>query len=235
MPAAKNRKLLKKKFIISSIGIFIIVFVFPFIFFTGTQINIAVNDEIELKTQILADRCQILNIQISNNLEDCENTFNIIHQYPPIQEFIEFRASNDTLDDEFALLSPSEQIEGSFYTGKLNSTSLYQEVLQYFQSVSSKQPGLEMLRVFWADGNLLVGVMNGEEDSVDYKGDKSWFQDTLRMNNPEEIYISPISIARQTNTTAIRLAFPLVVGNESVGIFVANIGVELEHCRLGCF
>ncbi len=226
MNGPRNRKSFKKKFILSSVGIFIIAFVIPFIFFTIAQINTTIDDEMELKNQILVDRCHILNIQIRNNLEECENTFSIIRQFHPIQEFVGWRASNDTLDDEFALLSPSEQVEGSFYTEKLNSTSLYQDVLQYFLSISSERPSLEMLRVFWADGNLLVGIMEGDENLVDYKGDKSWFQDTLQMSDHEEIYISPISIARQTNTTAIRIAFPLVVGNETVGILVANMGMD---------
>ncbi len=110
----------------------------------------------ELKNQILVDRCHILNIQIRNNLEECENAFCIIRQFPLIQEFVEWRASNDTLNDEFALLSPSEQVEGSFYTEKLNSTSLYQEVLQYFLSISSKDCGESIFSLDYAELSTLT-------------------------------------------------------------------------------
>ncbi|TFH26997.1 MAG: hypothetical protein E4G98_06555 [Promethearchaeota archaeon] len=226
MTTNKHRNLYRRKYIFTSVGIFIIAFVISSIILTGVQVNNTAEDEIELKSHLLADRCSILNTQIQKNLENCEDFLHILHKYPQIQEFTEWRASNDTLDNEFDLLSPSEKIEGTFYTEKINSTSLYQTVLQYFQSITDEQPGLEMIRMFWGDGNLIVGTVNGIENIADYEGDKSWFLDSLQISNPEELYVSPISIARRTNTTAIRMVLPLVVGNETVGVLVTNYGVN---------
>ena len=83
-----------------------------------------------------------------------------------------------------------------------------------------------MIRVFSESGNVLAGVVNNSIDLSDYKGDKSWFKDGLNL--PEETYyISPNSIARRTQSPAIRILRPIFVEGEVFGIFVINFQLNI--------
>ena len=106
------------------------------------------------------------------------------------------KASNLTLQSEFTNATLSEQTTGNFYIQRIRNVSYYQSVLEFFMNQAAVYENLDMLRIMAADGNVLVGVVNNQEDLLDYKGDKQWLQETLTQSENYSVYISPISIAR---------------------------------------
>ncbi len=117
-----------------------------------------------------------------------------------------------------------EIFENRFYPADTNGN--WEELQEQFAKIYSKKADeIDMIRLFHKNGYIVNGIILGEEDSADYKGDKSWFQDTLdsKKIKSDEAYISPISIARRTNTSAIRYSIPVEnAEGERIGVFVIN-------------
>ncbi len=66
---------------------------------------------------------------------------------------------------DFASIENSMNISPP-YPGKLRELQNYRDVLEYFSNTARSEPSLEMLGVFWKDGNVLVGVVHGISDEV---------------------------------------------------------------------
>ncbi|MCD4762335.1 hypothetical protein K8R32_05260, partial [bacterium] len=105
----------------------------------------------------------------------------------------------------------------------------WQGVYEYFSRFYSQNPGeIDMVRLFDKNGYIVCGVVAGEEDINDCKGDKSWFNDVMDLSivKSNEVYISPISIARRTNRPVIRYAMSIEVNNERLGLVVINFKAD---------
>jgi len=113
-----------------------------------------------------------------------------------------------------------------YYTSPL--TPEWYRLQDKFKDVyNSRSDHIDMIRLFYHNGYIVNGVKWGYEDFSDYKGDKLWFQTVIDEEYPlDTIYMSPISIARQTNSPAIRFACPVDVeknGNSvREGLFIVN-------------
>ncbi len=129
------------------------------------------------------------------------------------------RYENKELDEE-----AKKYERGAAYPQLLRDSEAYQEVLNYFMEIAKERPDIDMIRIFWKDGNVLVGVKLGKEDVKDYKGDKGWFDDIIRKKvvGENDVHISAISIARATGTPAIRYSMPFDIGGERVGLIIIN-------------
>ncbi|WP_456474496.1 HAMP domain-containing protein, partial [Candidatus Pyrohabitans sp.] len=148
-----------------------------------------------------------------------ENDIRLIKKHPAVQRLVKERYENKALDKEV-----SKYKKGAAYPKLLGDTETYQEVLNYFMEIAKERPNIDMIRIFWKDGNVLAGVKLGKEDVKDYKGDKGWFDDIIRKKvvSENEIHVSAISIARATGTPAIRYSMPFDINGERVGLIIIN-------------
>ncbi|WP_457554436.1 HAMP domain-containing protein, partial [Candidatus Pyrohabitans sp.] len=168
----------------------------------------------ELKTNVEGAAAQI--VDHSRNFED---EIRLIKKHPAVQRIIMERYENRALDE-----AVKNYEKGAAYPQLLRDSEAYQEVLNYFMEIARERPNIDMIRIFWKDGNVLVGVKLGKEDVKDYKGDKGWFDDIIRKRvvAEDEVHISAISIARATGTPAIRYSMPFDVNGERVGLIIIN-------------
>jgi methyl-accepting chemotaxis protein len=160
---------------------------------------------------------------VTKNAEDRAEVYEIqvrqVRDHPAVRNLVEKRYQNEQLDgqvDEFE--------QGAAYPELLGSEPEYRRALSYFDSVAETNENIDMIRVFWKDGNVLAGHRLGEEDRQDYKGDKVWFQRVVDSDEvgEDELYISNINIARATDSPAIRYALPIEVDGERVGLVIIN-------------
>ncbi|MCK4540462.1 hypothetical protein KAU09_04900 [Candidatus Parcubacteria bacterium] len=115
------------------------------------------------------------------------------------------------------------EIEKKYYPQ--DKEKYWQNVYEYFlRFYGQNTEEIDLVRLFYKNGYVVSGVILGEEDVNDYKGDKSWFKDVMNPSVVKggEVYISPISIARRTNSAAIRYAVPIDVDGERLGLAVIN-------------
>ena len=111
--------------------------------------------------------------------------------------------------------------DGHFYPADTSGT--WQEVQDKFMLLYGMQDDeMDMIRLFHKNGYIVNGVVLGEEDINDYKGDKSWFADVMNPNkvSKTDVYVSPISIARRIKSPAIRYATPVEYNGERLGLFI---------------
>ena len=160
---------------------------------------------------------------VSNNLQTRSEFYKrqvrVVATNPYVRELARHRYQNDTIDGRTDAFE-----RGEVYPQLLGDTQSYQNTQQFFAKVASQNPNIDMIRVFWKDGNVLSGYKLGEEDASDYKGDKQWFEDIVVEQTVESdgVYVSSINIARATESPAIRYATPLVVDGERVGLVIIN-------------
>ncbi len=220
----KSKMRLKKLIFIESLTLFLITCLIPIIFLWFSNTSHSINYEESSKLEALNSHVKILKLHFEEELLKYKRISNIIGVYQGIYDMVNWRYQNTSLDIEFEGLTPEEKVIGDFYPKRINYTQYYKDILDFFLDIGLNNSilNIEMLRVFYRDGNILVGTINGTEDLVDYRGQKYWFPETLNMTNPSEINISPISCARATNTTAIRIIKPIIVNSSTKGIFIAN-------------
>jgi len=165
-----------------------------------------------------------LTTNLEATLTQLQISFDAISSNPQIREIVEFCATNDTIVNDFEDLE--NKTVGDFYPQRLETNNLYIILMDFFYINFDHNDNLEMIRIFSDNGNVIAGVVQDSADLVDYKGDKSWFQDTLGMIDENITYTSPISIARITGEPNIRFSIPIKINNESKGVFVINYNVE---------
>ncbi|WP_168215972.1 methyl-accepting chemotaxis protein [Halorussus ruber] len=143
----------------------------------------------------------------------------LVRQHPAVRELVRKRYENESLGD-----AAKSYERGTAYPKLLGEDPTYQRTQSYFAQVAADNPSIDMIRVFWRDGNVLSGYKLGEEDAGDYKGDKGWFEDVVERETVgyDEVYVSAINIARATDSPAIRYAMPIVVDGERVGLVIIN-------------
>jgi len=142
---------------------------------------------------------------VKNTLLNYLNDIKILANYPELLDLFYYRKKNP---------------KGYAKNGK----KLKDRINQYFLKIARERPDIDMIRAFWEDGNVFVGVKLGKIDKDDYKGDKKWFKDNMDKSKVKlgEYYISPLSIARATNSPAVRYITPIEVEGERLGVFIIN-------------
>ncbi len=208
--------------------VFIVIVIFTSII-PITYINInTLQTNLENEELVNQDRLNGDIKKITTNLEatltQLQVSFDAISSNPQIREIVEFCATNDTIVNDFEDLE--NKTMGDFYPQRLETNNLYIMLMDFFCINFDHNDNLEMIRIFSDNGNVIAGVVQDSADLVDYKGDKSWFQDTLGMTDENITYTSPISIARRSGNPNIRFSIPIKINNESKGVFVINYTVE---------
>lgn len=157
-------------------------------------------------------------------LDQYLNDMKILSHYEEIRGLYAYRYNSTAIDSYMASLSSEDKINGSHYPVLLDGVEIYETVLGYFLDIIEDRPEIDLIRVFYRDGNVLCGVADDGPDMVDYKGDKSWFDDVVnkKLVDEGEYYVSPLSIARRTNTSSIRYMTPFDIGTERVGLLIIN-------------
>ncbi len=180
----------------------------------------------DVREQWMQEHISYLTETVSQRIEIKLDVFNSFLANGQISQLIELKATNLTLQEEFLNSSFDDQTTGDFYPQRLQQETNYQLVLEFFLNQAVIHDDLMMLRIFSSDGNVMVGVVDQQEDLIDNKGDKQWFQDTLLRPENSSTYISPISIARVTGTPTIRLTKPYYVNGTVEGLVVAAFTAE---------
>jgi methyl-accepting chemotaxis protein len=147
----------------------------------------------------------------------------LVRKHPSIRNLIQLRQRKTQLSQQ-----ASQYEEGAIYPDTFGNTAAYDNSQQFFEEVAAENPNIDMIRVFWRDGNVLTGYKLGEEDTRDYKGDKQWFETVMNRSatGDDEVYVSAINIARATDSPAIRYAMPLHYGGQRVGLVIINYQAE---------
>ncbi len=210
----------KKVFFFVSILIFVTSTIF-----TGINYVQKKSDDSEMAWMNLELESERLAELMETKLIGYKNLFQTVSSYSQIYDIVDWRKNNATLQDLYDSLNDTEKVQGDLYPQRINTTSLYKTIYTYFNQIYTSTDIIDMIRVFYKDGNILVGDKLGNHDMSDYKGDKSWFKDALEMTK-EIYYISPISISRATNSPAIRILHPIIIDNEVFGILIINFNVE---------
>ena len=148
-----------------------------------------------------------------------ENQIRLLKDHPAVQQLARERYENESLGD-----AVTRYEKGTGYPKLLDGNATYERTQSYFTRVAADNPSIDMIRVFWRDGNVLSGYKLGGEDVDDYKADKGWFKDVVERNAvvEDEVYVSAINVARSTDSAAIRYAMPIVIGGEKVGLVIVN-------------
>jgi len=149
-----------------------------------------------------------------------EEVFNLAALMTQIQELVDYVQENTTLRAQFNALNASQKIAGDFFIKQLNGLPIYQNLQSYFLNVSHSVSGIGLIRLFDETGNLLVGCKNNLPHPKDYKGDKSWFQDTLEEENTSKTLMSAISVSRELNYLSFRFSRPVAYSGESKAVFI---------------
>lgn len=171
-----------------------------------------VNDFFEGKVKSTL-RSKVLAIERSLNREISNQKALLIavREHPEVSELVM----------EFSKTATGSKAEPP-YPLALSDSESYHRLVSYFTELTSEVTSLEMLRIFWKDGYVLAGVVYGSEDIRDYKGDKGWFSEAISGNSSGAVYISPINVARHTNTPVIRYVSPIYLNGNLTGVIVAN-------------
>jgi len=148
-----------------------------------------------------------------------ERQIELVQSHPAVRNLVRERYGNESLGkrtDEFE--------QGAAYPALLGSNPDYRDALDFFWDVGDQNPNVDMVRVFWRDGNVLAGYKLGSEVEQGYKADKQWFEATMDPGRvgPNEVYVSSINVARSTDSPTIRYAIPLTYNGERVGLVVIN-------------
>ncbi|WP_327052144.1 methyl-accepting chemotaxis protein [Halomicrococcus gelatinilyticus] len=143
----------------------------------------------------------------------------LVRQHPSVQDLVEKRYENESLGE-----AVTRYEKGAGYPRLLDGDPAYERTQTYFTRVAADNPSIDMIRVFWRDGNVLSGYKLGSEDVKDYKANKGWFEDVVESNTIREgeVYVSAINVARATDSPAIRYAMPIVVEGKTVGLVIIN-------------
>ena len=190
---------------------------------SAKQINSQSEESMQIQAELLAK-------QINNQLSSYINDINTIVRHPQIPALVREVASNGSVTskdtDEGKALGLKQ---GHFYPS--NKDGSWTSLQNYFIDLGNERANdIDLIRIFHKSGYILNGVSYDSdkktfvEDFDDYKGDKSWFAITMNPNltDPGEDYISPISIARKTNTPAIRYMTPIEVDGVREAMMIIN-------------
>lgn len=150
----------------------------------------------------------------------------LIQENPHVRELVVHRYRNETLANATA----GAEL-GAGYPQAFADNETYQQTQQYFGEVAAENPSMEMIRVFWRDGNVLTGQKFGQEDRRDYAGNRYWFQQTMSREEtpPDTVYASALNIETTTDGQGqpmIRYAVPIQVDGERVAVVVINYASE---------
>src|SRR6056297_945313 len=83
----------------------------------------------------------------------------LVNQHPAVQQLVEKRYENESLGEAAA-----QYEKGAGYPKLLDGDPAYERTQSYFTQVASDNPSIDMIRVFWRDGNVLSGYKLGSED-----------------------------------------------------------------------
>jgi signal transduction histidine kinase len=195
---------------------------------TSESINQLVSDHVEGDMHTtLSQSSQLLTNYIEEEMRDYHTFFEI-----------------NSISNKYGLLLQEADNTGTIKDGHFypsDTSGTWQEVQNNFRLLYHMQDDeMDLIRLFHKNGYVVNGVALGEEDIKDYKGDKSWFADVMNPSKTasNEIYISPISIARRTNSPAIRYVTPVEYNGERLGLFIINfksqaITKEIQNYHLG--
>ncbi len=203
----------------------------------ATLLGKALTDEAR---KSMDDQARLLAVYTESQLLTYKNGIKTISKHPEIPDMM--RAARDTgkiTDNTKDPHVPESEGLANFFPA--DRSGAWQDVQGYFQEIAGERKrDIEMIRIFYKNGYVVNGVQFLEESINDYKGDKSWFREVMDIEKtrPNDYYVSPISVARQTNTSAIRYVAPIDVDGERLGAMIINfkssaITDELQNFRCG--
>ncbi len=230
----KNKKLsiLRKKIRTKILFAVLITFILLTVVLVYINVNSRLNEYTNTNQAYIWAYMDDISSQSSHAIEEWINgnlqLFESISKNNLIYEITDLVYHNKTLSSIFANLTESEKINGNFYMDYVRTLPQYNMLLNYFNELTNSIDGLALVRIFAPDGNIIVGSAYGQEDTVDYKGDKGWFANVIDKNSKfdiNETEVSSISRARRMdNHPAIRYVKSISTNSsERQGVLVINI------------
>ncbi|MDY6775142.1 MAG: hypothetical protein SV253_03550 [Halobacteria archaeon] len=145
-------------------------------YITETEAETALESK---STQVYESKVSGISDNAKTRSEFYQRQVKVVAANPHVQRLVEHRYGNETISSQV-----DEYEKGTAYPQILGENQEYQKTQEFFQDVGEDNPNIDMIRVFWKDGNVLTGYKLGEEDTKDYKGDKIWFE---KVMNPDEV------------------------------------------------
>jgi len=218
-----QNKPLKTQIKVAFIVIVIFTSILPIIYNSIANLNTNLENEENENIDRLNGDVQKLTANFEATLTQLQVSFDAISSSLYIKDIVEYCATNETLVNDFEDLE--NKTVGDFYPQRLELNETYLNLIDFFLNNFENNEHIEMIRIFSENGNIIAGVVEGSEDVIDYKGGKSWFQDTLGITDENFTYTSPINLARRSGNPNIRFSIPIIINNESKGVFVINYNV----------
>jgi methyl-accepting chemotaxis protein len=190
---------------------------------TATSVGTAQDALEQASTERQASEAEAVARNAEARSEFYRKQVQVIREHPAVRNVVRYRHENPSMGE-----TAGQFEKGAAYPAMLATNDAYGQSQQFFEQVAEKNPNIDMIRVFWKDGNVLTGYKFGTADTRDFKKDKAWFEavmDENRVGN-DEIYVSAINIARATDSPAIRYAMPIHVDGERVGLVIINYKAE---------
>ena len=176
------------------------------------------------RTNELIDQSEIQSKTFESFFKQFLDKIDLVFKSPQVQKMIQLRMEDTTADADLKALPADNQTAGDFYSNRYSNSSTWRETQAFFLRLQVNDEDIDMIRIFWKDGNSVVGVKLGAPFNKDYRGDKVFFQQAMDTSliGTNETHISPISIARATNSPAIRMQRVIDIGGERLGFFNIN-------------
>ena len=167
---------------------------------------------------VLSQRSKNIALDVEESINSNARDIKYLSLFPSIKDLLVGTKKS-------GILSPDDSQKYDI-PGMENKWQIVQDYFQNFYKQNSEN--IDMIRLFYRDGNIVNGIVSGENDLSDYKGDKKWFKDTMnnKITKADDVYFSSISLARITNTPAIRYSMPIEVDNERLGLLVINFKAD---------
>jgi len=194
----------------------------------GTEINTVTSAVINKQAEEnMTRQVEILARHVESQLLSYMNDIKLISKHPDIQNMMRQARDTGILEDNTASTSTPKELQVARFYPK--ERAAWQNLQNYFMSVYNERTNdIDLIRIFYSNGYVVNGVANGKEDVNDYKGDKSWFVDTMNIEKTKatDYYVSPISVARRTNSSAIRYMAPIEVDGARLGLININFKAD---------
>ena len=215
---------LRTRIISSFIIIFLVVSILPIMYISLSNAKENLENEKQIRSFLMNTHCDQVASEFTAQILALQSSFHAISDHSDISDMLEWVMGNSTLQNEF--MSYPNQTYGDFYPQRINHTEMYQQLYANFETFYNGNLHINALRLFSKDGNIIIGVKEGQPDMIDFKGNQQWFKNSLELPTPTNCYMSPISLCSKLNVSALRFYKPIMINGTIEGIIHINYDAQ---------
>ena len=119
----------------------------PAAIFLGVYVPQKIDDDSTLAWTKLEQDSNRLADLMEMKLTDYKYIFQTISPYEQIDEIVEWRKNNVTLQEYYDSLNSTEKMQGDIYPPQIHNTSLYQTTYHYFNRIQHTTEGIDFIGI----------------------------------------------------------------------------------------